>query len=74
MIHGIYLRSRPKGTWHLVTVTVSPEEAAYELTETLKQAKADGNDQAEVIEQLYESSFWIPHYLTAVKETKSMYN
>jgi hypothetical protein len=74
MIHGIYLKNRPKGMWHLVTVAASPEEAAYQLTETLKQAKSEGNDQAEVAEQLYESSFWIPHYLTTVKETKPMYN
>lgn len=74
MIHGIYLKTRPKGSWHLVTTALSPEAATYDLVETLRQAKADGNEKAEAVIQTFESVFWIPQYLTSVKETKALYN
>lgn len=74
MIHGIYLKNRPKGTWHLVNIAASAEAAAHDLEAALKRAKADGNEQAEVVVQVFESSFWIPHYLHTVKENQPMYN
>lgn len=74
MIHGIYLRNRPKNKWQLVSIAASPEVAAKELDETLKQAQAEGHDQAEVGEQVFDSTFFIPHYLDNLKEQKSMYN
>lgn len=74
MIHGIYLRSRPKNKWQLVSVAPSPEVAAKDMEDTLKQAKADGNELAEVAEQVFDSAFWIPHYLTELKNQKPMYN
>lgn len=74
MIHGIYMKSRPKAKWHLVSVAASPEAAQHDVNETLKQAIKDGNDQAEVVFQVFESSFWIPHYLDEIKEQKPMYN
>jgi len=74
MIHGIYLKTRPKNKWQLVTVAISPEIANQEVDETLKQAKAEGNEQAEVKIQAFESNFFIPHYLNEIKETKPMFN
>ena len=74
MIHGIYLKSRPKSKWQLVTVAVSAEIANQEIDDALKQAKAEGNDQAEVKIQTFDSSFYIPLYLNEVKEAKPMYN
>lgn len=74
MIHGIYVRNRPKGTWHLVSTAASAEAATYDLDEVLKQAKADGNEQAEAVVQVFESAFWIPQYLHEVKAVKPMYN
>lgn len=74
MIHGIYLKSRPKSKWHLVSVTASPESAAHDVEEAIKQAKAEGNDEAVAATQVFESSFYIPHYLDELKEQKPMYN
>jgi hypothetical protein len=74
MIHGIYLKSRPKAKWHLVSIAASPEAADHDVTETLKQAKLEGNDQAEVAFQVFDSAFWIPHYLDEVKDQKPMHN
>ena len=74
MIHGIYLKSRPKSKWQLVSIAISPEAANVDIEDTLKQAKAEGNEDAQVVAQIFESAFWIPHYLNDVKEQKPMYN
>jgi hypothetical protein len=74
MIHGIYLKTRPKNKWQLVTVAISAEIANQETEDALKQAKAEGNDLAEVKIQIFDSSFYIPLYLNEVKETKPLYN
>ena len=73
-IHGIYLKSRPKGKWHLVSVAASPEAATIEIDETLKAAHNQGNDQAEVAIQIFDSAFYIPELLTDVKTHKPLYN
>lgn len=74
MIHGIYVRTRPKNKWHLVSITLSPEDAQSHIDEALKQAQLEGNEHAEVVSQVFDSAFWIPHYLNEVKEQKSMLN
>jgi hypothetical protein len=74
MIHGIYLKSRPKAAWHLVSLAISQEAANHDLTEFLKQAKKEGNDQAEVAVQVYDSPFFIPEILHDIKEQKVLYN
>lgn len=74
MIHGIYLKSRPKNKWHLVSVAVSPEAANYEVDAVKKQAAADGNDVAQVAVQIFESSFWIPEYVDEIKEQTPLFN
>jgi hypothetical protein len=74
MIHGVYVKSRPKGVWHLVSVAISAEAASYEQKEVLNQAIKDGNEKAEAAVQLFESAFFIPEYLYEIKEQKLMYN
>jgi hypothetical protein len=74
MIHGIYLKSRPKSKWQLVSVAISAEAANADIEDAIKQAKAEGNDEAQAVAQVFESSFWIPHYLNEVKEQKPLYN
>jgi len=74
MIHGIYLKSRPKSKWQLVSIAVSIEAANQDINDVLKQAKEEGNEQAEAVAQVFESAFWIPHYLNEVKEQKPLYN
>ncbi len=73
-IHGIYLKSRPKGKWHLVSVAVSPEAANLEIDEALKNARNQGNDSAEAAIQIFESAFHIPELLSEVKTQKPLYN
>lgn len=74
MIHGIYLKSKPKGKWYLVSVAVSSEAANQDISEALKQAQLEGNEQAEVTSQLFDSSFWIPESLAVIKPQKPLYN
>jgi hypothetical protein len=74
MIHGIYLKSRPKGKWHLVSVAISPEAANREVDDVLKQAQVCGNDQAEAAMQIFESAFYIPEFLSEIKTQKPMFN
>ena len=74
MIHGIYLKSRPKNKWHLVSLATSPEAANYKVDAVKKQAEADGNDLAQVAIQTFESSFWIPEYVDEIKERTPLFN
>lgn len=74
MVHGVYLKNRPKSKWHLVCVAFSIEKAQKEVNVHLKQAKLEGFDDAEATIQVFDSSFYIPEYLTNVKEQKSMLN
>lgn len=73
-IHGIYLKSKPKGKWHLVSVAISPEAANMEIDEALKDARSKGNDQAEAACKIFESAFHIPELLSEVKNQKPQYN
>lgn len=74
MIHGIYQKSRPTGSWHLVSIAASPEAANFDYTQILNQAKLDGNDKIEVVIQTFDSAFYIPELLNKVKEQKLLYN
>lgn len=74
MIHGIYLKSRPKGKWHLFSIAISAEAANYDSSEALKQAQLSGNDNAEVGIRIFDSNFYIPELLTEIKEQKPMFN
>jgi len=74
MIHGIYLKNRPKSKWQLVSVAISAEAANADIEDVVKQAKAEGNDEAQAAVQIFDSAFWIPHYLNEIKEQKPLYN
>jgi len=74
VIHGIYLKSRPKGKWHLISVAISAEAAQLEIDVTLRNALAQGNDLAEAGVQIYDSAFHIPELLSDLKNQKIMYN
>lgn len=74
MIHGVYVKSRPKGKWHLVSISLSPEMAAHDADIIIKQAEKEGNLQVKAAVQYFESSFHIPEVLSEIKEQKSMLN
>ncbi len=74
MIHGIYVKSKPKNKWHLVSVAISAEAANYEVSEFKKQAVLDGNELAEVAVQIFDSSFWIPEFVDEIKAQEPMFN
>lgn len=74
MIHGIYIRSKPKNKWHLVSLAISPEDANNELKTFKDQAVQEGNDQAEVAIQIFDSAFWIPEYVDEIKQRKPLFN
>jgi hypothetical protein len=74
MIHGIYIKSRPKSKWHLFSTTMSAEKATTEMKAALDHAKSEGNENAEVAIQTFESYFHIPHYLNKISDNKLMFN
>lgn len=74
MIHGIYLKSKPKNKWHLVSLAMSAEAANLEIEAFKKQAIEEGNDKAEVAVQIFDSNFWIPEYVDEIKEQKPLFN
>ena len=74
MIHGIYLRSKPKNKWHLVSQTISPEMANKEVETFKKQAAKEGYEEAEVAIQTFDSALFVPETLTEIKERKVLFN
>jgi hypothetical protein len=53
---------------------MSAEAANMELETFKKQAVEEGNDQAEVAMQIFESAFWIPEYVDDIKDQKPLFN
>lgn len=74
MIHGIYLKSKPKNKWHLVSYAISADAALLEQEEIKKQAIQEGNERAEVAIQIFDTAFWIPEYVDEIKDQKPLYN
>ncbi len=74
MIHGVYVKNKPKGRWQLISLTASAEAASNEITKAKEQAKLEGYEQAEVGIQIFESFFHIPESLSALKNHKIMFN
>lgn len=74
MIHGIYVKSKPKNKWQLFSVTISPEVAMQDAQEAEQKAKLEGNDDVKVAIQSFDSSFHIPEYLAEVKDQKPLFN
>lgn len=74
MIHGIYVKSKPKNKWQLFSVTVSAEVAMQDAQEAELKAKLEGNDNVKVAIQSFESSFHIPEYLSEVKNQTPLFN
>lgn len=74
MIHGIYLKTKPKNKWHLFSVAISSEAANHEVSECKKQAELEGNEEAQVAVQLFDSVFWIPEYVDNIKDRPPLFN
>lgn len=74
MLHGVYLRTKPKKKWLLMTTVYSAEEARRELDKYVDKAKANGNNQAEGAIQSFDTSFAIPEIITDIKPSKVLYN
>jgi hypothetical protein len=74
IIHAIYQKSRPKNSWHLVSIAGSPELANQEVDLFKKKAIDNGNDQAQVAIQIFNTSFHIPEYIKEIKEDIPVFN
>lgn len=74
MVHGVYLKSRPKARWYLISVKLSAESALNDVNDVLKQAKLEGNENAEAKIQVFETLFYIPESLQEIKDQKLIYN
>lgn len=74
MFHGIYVKSRPKGKWYLVSVTMSAEVAVSNMNAIIDEAKLKENINVQAKIQSFESSFYFPEILSEVKEQELLYN
>jgi hypothetical protein len=74
MIHGIYVKNKPKGKWKLFSVTTSQEAVIKELDAALEAAHLQGNESAEVATKIFESSFYIPEQLSTITDQKPLFN
>jgi len=74
LIIGIYQQSRPKNSWHLVSVATSPEIANQEVDLFKAKAVKDGNDQVKVVIQTFDTVFWIPEFINEIKEETKIFN
>ena len=72
--HAIYLKLRKKYSWHLVSIVSSPELANQDMKKFLKQAKKEGNTEAEVGMQLFDSTHIIPEIVKDIKQDKPLFN
>ena len=70
MIHGIYVKTKPKNKWHLVSVTMSPEVATQDMKNAQQKAKLEGNDKLGVAVQIFDSTFYIPEFISEIKNQK----
>lgn len=73
-IHGIYLKSRPKGKWHLVSLAISAEAANMENKNVLQNAQNQGYNNAEVAIKIFDSNVYIPELLSDIESQKPLYN
>ena len=75
MIHGIYLKNRPKGKWHLISVAQSVESAIHDQKIALDQSIKEGNLSPEVAIKTFDSTLsHIPEFLTEIKNKTPLYN
>jgi hypothetical protein len=74
MIHGLYIRNRPKAKWHLISTSVSVEIASKDKLTILTQAKLEGNEKMEAAIKTFNSAFYIPEFLSEITEQKLMFN
>lgn len=74
MIHGIYMKTKPNSKWHLLTIKISAQSALKESDLALTKAKQQGNENAEVAIQVFDSYFYIPEILQEVKDQKLIFN
>lgn len=72
MIHGIYVKHKPKGRWQLCCITPSPEIATNELAKAKELASLEGYDDAEVGIQNFETYNNIPDFLKELKENQKL--
>lgn len=74
MIHGIYIKNRPRGSWQLISIALSAEAVSQDISKITKQAEDEGKEGFQVGFQIFESELHIPEYLKELKEQKLIYN
>lgn len=75
MIHGVYIRNKPKNLWHLVSVSPSALVAEQDKDTVLQEALKQGNEEAQAAIKTFDSIWFIPESLREIKEdSKLLYN
>lgn len=72
MIHGVYIRTKPKYKWYLFSITPSSETATKELQQAIREAQKGGNILGEAAIQVFDSQLFIPELLSEIKEQKAL--
>lgn len=72
MIHGVYIRTKPKHKWYLFSITPSSETATKELQQAIREAQKGGNILGEAAIQVFDSQLFIPELLSEIKEQKAL--
>jgi hypothetical protein len=68
------MKTRPKGKWYYVSLSLSQEKAFQDMNAILDKAKIEDNDNIKACIQSFETGFYIPEFLAEVKEQKLLYN
>ena len=74
MINVIYIKLTPKSKWKLFSQTVSAEAAISELAAAKQHATNQGYEEAETAIQVFDTSLWIPEYITKIDKSDPLYN
>ena len=74
MFHVVYMKTRPKGVWYFVSISLSQEKASDDMNAILDKAKTEEKADVKACIQSFETSFHIPEFLSDIKEQKLLYN
>ena len=74
MLHGVYIKRRPKSTWYLMSLATNLEKALKEVDKLLEKAKQEGNDKALVGIEVFDNAFYVPEIIKELSSQSQIYN
>ena len=74
MIYCLYVRTRPKGNWYVLSSSTSLEMINQDRNKVIEQARKENNFDIETGLQQYETKMHIPDFIPELKEQKIVFN